>query len=427
MAKIEKVLVVLSPDLVRPAKPLDSVLIRRAAALAKITGCELELFHVCYDGSLQHQLFTSDAALMQQREELTDRDATLLTEMATHLRGECLKVRHEVRWDFPRSDAILRKIAQSKPDIVMKESREHDYVLGITSNPDWDLARQSPAHVWLVNNAIDDINRIVAAVGNDFGNPADITTAADYDLLQTARFVGDTFKAEVYPVNAYQVPQVQGMAAGIGAEAAPVVSADTLQRLQSQTIAQHRSAVKALAAYFEFAPENVRIREGHPKKVIPQAAESLAADMIVMGASNIGRFERVVGDVTVEPVMATTTSDIVLVRDGASNDVPVASRTPFYGIPKYDLEQAITNPEENFDSPQQVASLSEISIELRKRILQAWEHDIQAEMVAEDEGGPVQGTNSDALDEIRAAKELLAMNRKQEAANGQAALLGKTG
>ena len=425
-AKIEKVLVVLSPDLVRPGKPLESALIRRAVALAKITGCELELFHVCFDGSLQHQLFTSDASLKRRREELTDRDATLLAEMATHLRRECIDVRHEVRWDFPRSDAILRKIAQAKPDIVMKESREHSYLLGITSNSDWDLARRSPAHVWLVNDEIDDVNRIVAAVGNQFGNPADVTTADDYELLQTTRLIADTFKAEVYPVNAYQVPQVSGLAAGMGAAATPVMSADALQKLQSQTVKQHRGAVKAFARYFDFAKENIRICEGSPNKVIPEVAAAVAADIIVMGASNVGRLERVVRAVTVEPVMATAKADILLVRDGTTDDVPDAAAGPVCGTPRYDLEKAITNPEANFESPQQVATLAEISIDLRKRILQAWEHDIRAEMVEENEGGPPQGTRVGALDEILSAKELLAMNREKEAANGRRTLHGRT-
>jgi len=425
-AKIKKVLVVLSPDLIRPDKPKQSSLVQRAVALAKITGCELELFHVCHDGSLEHQIFASDDDLERQREELTDRDATLLAEMVTRLRNEGVNVHHEVRWDTPRSDAILRKVAQWRPDIVMKQSREHSFILGITSNTDWDLVRRSPAHVWLVNDKVDDIDRIVAAVGNKLGDPGDITTAADYELLRTAGLIGDTFKAAIYPVNAYQLPELQNLVAGVEGAVVAVASAEEKERARAQMVKQHSGAVKALAQYFNIARHDVHIREGHPNKVIPEVVESTGADMIVMGANNISRLERLVSSVTVEPVMAETDADILVVRDRVFAGLPNTAESPFYGVPKYDLEHAITHPEATFDSPQMVANLPEISVELRKRILQAWEYDIRAEMAEENEGGPTKDIDINALDEIFSAKALLDI-QQQKSGNVQMALHGTGG
>ncbi len=292
--KIEKILVVLSPDLIRPDKPEQSPLLQRAVSLAKITGCELELFHICFDGALEHQLFVPEADRERQREQLTDQDATVLAEMATRLKSESITVRHEVRWDSPRTDAILRKIAQAKPDIVMKQAREHSFVLGITSNTDWDLARLSPAPVWLVDDKVEDIARIMAAVGNTFGDPGDITTAADYGLLRMAGVIGDAFRAAIYPINAYQVPESQSPITGVEGAVAPTASADEQNRLRTQIVKQHSGSVKALAQFFHIAKDNVHIREGHPNKVIPEVAESIGADLIVMGANSIGRLERLV-------------------------------------------------------------------------------------------------------------------------------------
>lgn len=424
--KIKKVLVVLSPDLIKPDKPKQSPLIQRAVSLAKITGCELELFHVCYDGGLEFQLFDSDVAIERQREELTDRDATLLAEIATRLKNEGIKVRHEVRWDAPRTDAILRKIAQARPDIVMKQAREHTFMLGITSNTDWDLARRSPAYVWLVNDKVEDIDRIMAAIGNKFGDPGDITTTADYDLLRTAGLISDTFNAEIYPVNAYEVPDTQGPMAGIGGAVTPVVSVEEQKQVHANIVKQHSGSVKALAQYFNIAKDNVYIREGSPNTVIPDVAESINADMIVMGANSIGRLERLISSVTVEPVIAATNTDILIVRERDLARVPNVAESPFYGVPKYDLEHAITNPEAAFDSPQAVANLPEISIELRSRILQAWEYDIRAEMTEENEGGLTGDIDVNALDEITSARALLKM-KQGNSDNGQTALHGMAG
>ena len=411
---IKKALVVLSPDLIRPDKPEQSPLIQRAVELAKTTGCELELFHVCYDSGLEHQLFESNAKLERQQKKLTDRDATMLAEMAAHLKSEGVNVLHEVRWDSPRTDAILRKIADARPDVVMKQSRDHSYVLGISSNTDWDLARRSPAHLWLVSDNVSEINRVVTAVGNKFGDPGDILTAEDYDLLRNARMINAAFDAEIYAVNAYQVPDAHNVGAGvIGAVTPVVVATDKQNKARTQLVKQHSGSVKALAQYFNIDKANVHVREGHPNNVIPEFAKSVDADMIIMGARNINRFERLVSSVTVEPVMADTKCDILIVGERNFDPEPDVVENPVYGVPKYDLENAITNPEATFDSPQQVANLPEISVELRNRILQAWEYDIRAEMVEENEGGPVRDIDINALDEIFSAKSLLEMKQEQ--------------
>lgn len=423
---IDKVLVVLSPDLIKPDKPKQSPLIQRALSLAKNTGCQLELFHVCYDGGLEHQLFRSDADLDREREELIDHDATLLAEIATRLKSEGITVHHEVRWDAPRTDSILRKIAQARPDVVMKQAREHNYVLGLTSNTDWELARRSPAHVWLVNDDVNDIGTLLAAVGNKLGDPGDITTAIDYELLQIAGLIGKTFSAQIFPANAFQVPELNSLIAGVGGAVPPVSSVEKQKARRRELVKQHSASVRALAQYFNIPNDNVLVHEGHPNEVIPEVARSIGADMIVMGANSISRLERLVGSVTVEPVMAEASSDILVVRERDTTLVPDAANSPIYGVPRYDLERAITSPEETFESPSEVANVTELSAELRRRILQAWEYDIRAEMVEEDDGGPTGDIDVNALDEIYSARALLEMQQEKHG-NSQATSQGFTG
>lgn len=406
---IEKALVVLSPDLVKPEDPMQSTLLKRAVGLAKITGCELELFHICYDGGLQYQLFKSEGDLAKQQEALTDLAATQVADIATRLKDEVAGIRHEVRWDAPRTDAILRKIAQANPDIVIKQAREHSFVLGISSNTDWELARRSPAHLWLVHDEVDEIKRVVAAVGSQPIDSGDITSSADYEIFRTAGIIGDIFNADVHPVNAYRIPAPQAIVAAPAGAMAPVGAPETPQSSPSQIVKRHDANVKSMAQYFQVPADNVHVCEGHPTRVIPDVARAIDAGMIVMGSSSINRLERLLSPVTVEPVIADAECDILVVRERDLSGVPDAADSPRHGIPKYDLARAITAPESTFDSPQEVARLSDLSIELRKRILQAWEYDIRAEMAEENEGGPVGEIGVHALDDISAAKSLLDM------------------
>lgn len=408
---ISKALVVLSPEMIGSGDPGSSVLLRRAVSLAERTGCELELFHACYDSTVESALFRSDDALEIEKRHASDRDATRLEELATELKQSGAKVTTEVCWDSPRTDAILRKIARSKPDVVLKSAREKSYLLGLTTHIDWELARRSPAHVWLVHENTSSIDSIVAAVGNQFGDPSDVTTAADYDLLSTAGLIGRKFDADVYPVNAYRVTEFRPVVLG---PVAPAATVGTPPETRAEALKTHATAVQAIAQYFDIPRDNVHIREGHPSVVVPEVAQKLSADMIIMGADSIGRLERAVSAVTVEPVMAESACDIFVVRERDRSRVPAASRNPLLGEPNYDVEQAILSPDTVFDSPRDVVDANDLSSALRHRILQAWEYDIRACMVNENEGGAVRELDVGTLDDIQEAKVSLARDAKSQ-------------
>ena len=417
-ARINKILVVLGPELIEATDPMESTLLKRAAAVSQATGCELELFHVTFDSALGYRLFTSDEELDQQRQMLLDRDATRLAEIAAWLVDKGMKVEHEVRWDYPRADAILKKIAQSKPDVVMKRQEEHGFLLGITTNTDWDLARHASSNLWLVHDDTDRIDTLVAAIGNKSDRSVEVTSADDRSLLATAIGVGKACEARVVAVNAYELPEVADFAANVGGTVMPVQSAKAQQEARSRIVERHTKHVTELTDKYGLDEDDVFLREGHPGSVIPEVAKEVRAGLIVMGARNVGRLERVVSSVTVEPVMANADCDILVVRDEDSQETAGVEERPVRGEPRYDLEHAITHPDDTFESPQQVANLSDISVDLRRRILQAWEYDIRAEMVEENEGGPVRDINVNALDDILSAKALLDMQAGQAAGNG---------
>ena len=123
--------------------------------------------------------------------------------------------------------------------------------------------------------------------------------------------------------------------------------------------------------------------------------------------------------------MAAAECDILVVRDDAASRVPdEPSRPRREGEPKYDLENAIVDPESTFGSPLAVAQLTEVSTDFRRRILQAWEYDVRAEMTVENEGGPVaRDVDSNALDDIETARQILDM-KAQQSSNRESRLNG---
>jgi len=406
--RIDKILVVLDAEPAETERMLDSRLLERAVSVAKTVGCRIELFSVTYDRAAEAMIVTAPDGLQRMRQDLADRDAVRLAEIAAWLTDQGVPVEHEARWDSPRTDAILRKIADSKPDVVMKSASVHGYVLGLTSHTDWELARRSPAHVWLVNDDAGEIRRIVAAVGNTVANPDDGTAGAEVEVVRTAVGFGKAFEAEVDLVNAYRALWPASTMAPVDpAGGVPNMPLEDATKAVEELVRRHRRDIRELATRFGIGEEHLHVEEGDAEDVIVDVTRSVAADLVIMGSRNLNRLERFLTPVTVEPVMADAGCDVFVMREPDEARLPDTSAQMVSGTADVDLVEAIVNPQAVFSSPLQVAMLEEVSVELRRRILQAWEYDIRAAMVEENEGGLVGDIDADALGEIEAAKAAL--------------------
>ncbi len=413
--QLQRALVIVDPDRVNPAAPMESVLIARSVALAKATGCELELFHVCYDGALDQKLFASDETVAQEKERFANHAATRLSEVAIALQSQGVAVRCDVRWDSPRVDAILRKVNAYGADVVLKESGEHGYVLGLISNTDWDLIRHSPAHVWFVKPDRAAINRLVTAVGCIAGTD-EIISESDYAVFRVARTIAAALQAENLPVHAYQVPRTlpaySTYAPNLGGLSFSGGEILALEQTRREVEHRHGQSIRAFADSFELDPDRVTLLQGDASRVLTEFAVSSDADLIVMGARSLNDWERAMNSVTAEPVLARASCDVLFVRDGGGANADQRER-PIRGVPAFDLEQAIIDPQRAFGTPNAVADAHDLSIGMRRRILQAWEQDVRAQMVEEDEGGLVQRVDAGLLGKIDAARSRLSTEDAQ--------------
>jgi nucleotide-binding universal stress UspA family protein len=403
-AKFERVLVILNPGLVNIELPQSSTLLMRAVALAKATGCELELFHVCDDPSLRAHFFSSEAEIRAAQEHYVNRDASLVAELALLLQSEGVTIHHDVRWDHPRTDAILRKIDDAQPDLVMKQSREYGFVMGMLSNVDWDLIRQSPASLWFVTHGQTCINRLATAVGVT-NSDQEMFAAADYRVFRVANLIADQFQAENIPVHAYQVPAVySSYAPEFSGMTIPPETVASEEETRRDIAHRHGQSIEAFAQYFDLDRESVQIVEGHPSDVLTETAKSLKADLIVMAARNLSHWERLFQSVTAEPVLAESVCDVLFVKDGEGAGTPSPTDDSIQGIPAFNLETAITDPELIFGMPQNLVNATEISVALKRRILLVWEHDVRARESNEGENEAARKVNAQTLRDVSLAK-----------------------
>jgi universal stress protein E len=140
MTSSKRILAVVDPTAkVQPAT-------ERAAWLAEKMRASLELF-VCdsIQFTVSEQRFFDIATLEAGREDLLRRQKGRLEEIAQPLRASGLDVSVETHWDHPLHEGILKHIAATKPDLVVKDTHYHSAIKRtILSNTDWQLIRKCP-------------------------------------------------------------------------------------------------------------------------------------------------------------------------------------------------------------------------------------------------------------------------------------------
>lgn len=408
---INRILVVVDPQQFFHTTTEQSGLLRRASKLAETTGAELELFYPYHDPSLELSLFVNREEINLEKERIANRAATRMAELALQLNSGDVNVSHEVRWDHPPADAILRKIADSRPDLVMKQTRAPDYILGLADHSDWDLIRKSPVHLWFVKDDTALTDTVLTAVG---GTAVDegIITDSDREIFEVGNSIARYLEAQNRPVHCYQVPEVEVYAAYAPSLAGLThVSGqnwDEIARLHGQVISN-------FAEQYGLSPDDILISKGHPAEVLPEMAKDLSAGLLVMGARNLGRWHRLFSSVAAEPVLADAPCDVFFVKESEEAELPEARESVTRGVPEVDLEMAITNPENAFKTPQGVVETRQLTRNLRERILDIWDHDVRAQLTQEEEGGPIQSTPANLLKEINEAKASLAKQETRRA------------
>jgi nucleotide-binding universal stress UspA family protein len=295
--QIKRAWVVINPDLVKPSALKESALVTRAIALLKAKGCELHFFHLRLGDSLTTVFFSNNNEVLHEQLKCLNQEATLISELVVRLSSEDVNIKHETRWGTPRLEAVLLKINESQPDLMIKQSRSHSYVMAQRINTDWDLIHHSPAHFWFVNEKIDDnIDSLVTAVDASTNND-NIIAAADYRVFRMSNLLAEFFDATNTPVHTYQVPAGMSTYATytpvFGGFSSPTESEGrSAQEARQQITKKHSRCIEVFSKYFHINPERVRIAQGQSCADITEAALEVDANLIVVAASNLSRWER---------------------------------------------------------------------------------------------------------------------------------------
>jgi len=306
MKRLDRILAVLDPTTeVQPA-------VAKAATLARRCGATLELFICDFDPSLSGQPFFDTDKLRQLREEFVTERLTYLEETAEDLRAEGPAVETHVHWDNPTYRGIVRRVEESTPDLVVKDTHYHTVLRRtLFTNTDWNLIRTCPAPLLLVKPGDwPDTPRVLAAL--DPGHLGDKPAALDHDILEWSELIAARMGGELHAVHAFFPAALLAAATSMGGM--PLLTGVSAAEIIGEERRRIAGVLGEIVASHEVAPARVHLEQGAAHEVLPRVAEQLGAALLVMGAVSRSRLQEVFLGSTAERVLDRLGCDVLVVK-----------------------------------------------------------------------------------------------------------------
>ena len=308
MKRLERILAVLDPT------TDEQPGLAKAARLAQEFGATLELFVCDFDPALTGKPFFDTDSLRHLRDEFVNERSKWMEGVAQEFRDDGIAIETHVHWDNPLYAGILRRIEESSPDLVVKDTHYHSAIRRVLlTNTDWNLIRTSPtpllltrAREWAASP------RLLAAL--DPGHHGDKPAQLDQDILAYASLIAGRLGGQVHAVHAFFPAALLSATTGMaGLPTTTGVSAvDVLESERKRVTLE----LKQITASYDLPEARVHLVQGSPVEVLPRIAGELAADLLIMGAVSRSRLQEIFIGSTAERVVDRIESDLLIIKPG---------------------------------------------------------------------------------------------------------------
>ncbi len=299
MEKYQKILAIVDPT------TEDQKALKRASELAHKTGASITAFLTIYDFSYEMTtMLSSDEREAMRQSVINDRTQWLETLLA-ELEINDLNVDCQVIWHNRPFEQIIEQVLHNGYDIVIKGTHQHDKLKSVIFTPtDWHLLRKCPCPVLLVKEHLWPDNGNIVAALNIGSDEAEHRSLND-KITAEAKQLTQVMKANLHLVNSFP-----GTPVNIAIEIPEFNATDYNRSMQKH----HENAMKEHASAFNVAAENTHIKEGLPEDVIQSVANTLDAELVILGTvGRTGLSAALIGN-TAEHVIDRLNCDVLALK-----------------------------------------------------------------------------------------------------------------
>jgi universal stress protein E len=304
MQDISKIMCVI--DLDSEAQPA----LQRSAWLAKKLGAELELLICYYNEYLSDGRLGNYPSLENAHEDILDGLKRRLEVMAEPLRESGLVVNTTSTWDHPLYEGIVRHAIACDADIVFKDTHHHSVVSrALLTNTDWNLIRICPVPLWLVKpQDIPDKPIFIAAI--DPLHEHDKPAALDDEILIISKMLAKATNAEVHAFHSYD-PRIAVATATANAYIPVSLPFDEIEKQMHE---QHEKRFNEVVTFHGIDADKSHLVSGVTHEELPEFSNSVAADVVIMGAVSRNRWKRLFVGATAERTLEHLPCDLLIVK-----------------------------------------------------------------------------------------------------------------
>jgi universal stress protein E len=299
MSAYNNILVVLDPS-VEKQKALN-----RAIELVRLQGGKLTAFLSVYDFSYEMTTMLSGEERESMRQAVIKDRELWISDFLAAPRAGGINVEIKVVWHNRPFEAVVHAVLEDKYDLVIKGTHDHDVLKSMIFTPtDWHILRKCPCPVLLVKeHDWPQGGNIIAAV--NAGSQQQHHLALNQTVINKAQQMAKMLNANTHLVNAYP-----GTPVNIAIE----IPEFNPQEYSNTMKYHHLDAVSELANQFNIAQENCHVKEGMPEDVLPGMAQTLDAEMVIIGTIGRTGFSAAIIGNTAEHVIDRLDCDVLAVK-----------------------------------------------------------------------------------------------------------------
>lgn len=303
----KKILVVVDPTSdVQPA-------LTRAIALAKGNQATVTAFLSIFDLSYEMTSILSSQEREAMRLGVVNQRKAWLSDLIAPLDTDGVVIEQQVLWHNRPYESIIKFTQEAGFDLIVKSTHQHDKLKAVIFTPtDWHLLRKSPVPVLLVKEKEwQHQGNMLCAVNVACEDEAHLSLNGK--IIEHASALARQFGANVHLVNGYPGTPVN----------LAIELPDFDARTYNETIRmQHEQRVTYLAAEYGVNGENCHVKEGLPEDVIPEVAEELNTELVILGTvGRTGLSAAIIGN-TAEHVIDSINCDLLAIKpDGYKSPI----------------------------------------------------------------------------------------------------------
>lgn len=256
----------------------DQKALKRALFLAKLTQAKLSVLLSIYDFSYEMTSILSGEEREAMRASVIKSRELWLDNIIAKENIHEQEISTKVVWQNRPFESIILEVIEKNYDLVIKATHEHDKLKSVIFTPtDWHILRKCPCPILLVkDHDWPEKGNIVAAlnIGSDEVEHQSLNQEITLQSLSLAKLIN----ADVHLVNSFP-----------GAPINVAIEFPEFNTLKYYTSMKnhHDKAMKEHADKFSISDKFTHVEEGLPEDVISTKAQSLDAELVVLGC--IGR------------------------------------------------------------------------------------------------------------------------------------------